>query len=155
MTADGLRAAVGGSLGQFFWLMILFCGFLVLVPSGTSTADGVLRRWVDVCWTAVPQVRRLEEHKIRNVYFGALCLYTAFGLISLTLWKNPVQLLAWAGSIYNAALGFSCFHVLVVNLTLLPPQIRPGWFIRISLVLGGLFFLALWVISMLKLLGRI
>jgi hypothetical protein len=137
-----------------FWLMTLFCGFLVLAPSVATTADGVLRRWVDVCWTALPSLRKLEEHKIRNVYFVALCCYATFGLVSLTLW-NPVQLLKWAGNIYNAALGFSCFHVLVVNLTLLPKPLRPGWCIRIGLIASGLFFMALSAITTLKLLGRI
>jgi hypothetical protein len=154
MTADGLRAAAGPQWGQMFWLMTLFCGFLVLAPSVATTADGVLRRWVDVCWTALPSLRKLEEHKIRNVYFVALCCYATFGLVSLTLW-NPVQLLKWAGNIYNAALGFSCFHVLVVNLTLLPKPLRPGWCIRIGLIASGLFFMALSAITTLKLLGRI
>jgi hypothetical protein len=154
MTADGLRAAVGGPLGQFCWLMILFCGFLVLAPSAATTADGVLRRWVDVCWTAIPRLRKWNPHRIRNLYFAALCAYATFGVISLTLW-NPVQLLKWAGNIYNAALGFSCFHVLAVNVILLPREIRPSWFIRIGLVLGGVFFCALSAISTLKLLGRI
>ena len=154
MTADGLRDAAGPEWGQTFWVMILFCGFLVLAPNITTTADGVLRRWVDVCWTAVPRVRSWNPHRIRYLYFGALCGYAAFGLVSLTLW-NPVQLLKWAGNIYNAALGFSCFHVLAVNLILLPRELRPNWIMRIGLVLGGLFFTALSVISTLKLLGRI
>ena len=154
MTADGLRAAAGPTWGQFFWLMTLFCGFLVLAPSAATTADGVLRRWVDVCWTAIPRIRKLDEHKIRFLYFAALCTYACFGVLSLTLW-NPKQLLNWAGNIYNAALGFSCFHVLAVNVFLLPKPIRPNWFIRISLVMGGMFFTALSVIATLKLLGRI
>jgi hypothetical protein len=154
MTANGLRDAVGPQWGQLFWLMTLFCGFLVLAPSVATTADGVLRRWVDVCWTALPSLRKLEEHKIRNVYFVALCCYAGFGLVSLTLW-NPKQLLDWAGNIYNAALGFSCFHVLVVNLTLLPKPLRPGWFIRIGLVISGLFFMALSAVTTMKLLGRV
>jgi hypothetical protein len=45
--------------------------------------------------------------------------------------------------------------VLAVNLVLLPKPIRPNWFIRIGLVLGGMFFGALSIISTLKLLGRI
>jgi Mn2+/Fe2+ NRAMP family transporter len=154
MTADALREAVGPALGPICWFMTLFCGFLVLAPSGATTADGVLRRWVDVCWTAIPRVRKLDEHKIRNLYFAALCFYATFGMISLSL-GNPVELLAWASNIYNAALGFSCFHVLAVNVILLPKPIRPNWFIRIGLVFGGLFFTALSVISFLKLLGRI
>jgi Mn2+/Fe2+ NRAMP family transporter len=154
MTADGLRHAAGATFGPICWWMTLFCGFLVLAPSAATTADGVLRRWVDVCWTALPALRRWEEHKIRYVYFAALCCYATFGVITLSLW-NPVQLLKWAGNIYNAALGFSCFHVLAVNMFLLPKSIRPNWFSRIGLVIGGLFFGVLSVISTLKLLGRI
>jgi hypothetical protein len=155
MTADGLRNAVGGgTLGQLFWLMTLFCGFLVLGPSAVTTADGVLRRWVDVCWTGAPAVRRLKEDRIRLVYFAALCAYGTFGIFAL-LFLNPVKLLKWAGNFYNFALGFSCFHVLAVNLILLPREIRPNWFIRLGLVFGGIFFLALATISTLKSMGRI
>ena len=152
MTADGLRGAVGPEWGQFFWIAILFCGFLVLAPNVATTADGVLRRWVDVCWTALPSLRRWDPHRIRGLYFGALCAYAAFGLTSLTFW-HPVQLLSWAAVIYNAAMGFSCWHVLAVNLILLPRELRPNWFIRLGLVLGGLFFMALFVLSASKLVG--
>ena len=152
MTADGLRQAVGPTYGQLFWLLTLFCGVLVLLPSAATTADGVIRRWVDVCWTALPALRRWEPHRIRTLYFSALCGYGAFGVVSLSLW-NPVDLLKWATNIYNAALGFSCFHVLAVNTILLPREIRPGWPIRIGLVLGGVFFTALSVIATMNLLG--
>jgi hypothetical protein len=154
MTADGLREAVGPQFGQFFWLMTLFCGFLVLAPSAASTFDGALRRWVDLCWTAVPFVRRWDTRQIRWLYFGAVCAYATFGITSLTLW-NPRQLLEWATCIYNYALGFSCLHVLAVNTILLPREVRPNWFIRCGLVMGGLFFTALAVISTLQMLGYI
>jgi hypothetical protein len=154
MTADGLRDAVGPEWGQAFWLMTLFCGFLVLAPNVTQTADGVLRRWVEVCWTALPSLRAWDPRRIRVLYFAALCCYAGFGLVSLTLW-NPVQLLKWAGNIYNAALGFSCWHVLAVNCVLLPRELRPNWFLRIGLVLGGIYFTALSAVATLKLLGRI
>jgi hypothetical protein len=146
MTADGLAKAVGPEWGSWFWHMSLFCGFLVLAPSAMNTVDGVVRRWVDVCWTAVPAIRRWETHSIRYLYFGALCAYAAFGLTSMTLWA-PGDLIKWAGIIYNYALGFSCFHVLAVNLTLLPRELRPGWLTRVALVIGGLFFIALAIIS--------
>jgi hypothetical protein len=86
------------------------------------------------------------------LYFGALCGYAAFGLVSLTLW-DQLKLLKVATTIYNAGLGFSCFHVLAVNLVLLPREIRPGWFMRIALALGGLFFTALSAIAVMKMLG--
>lgn len=154
MTADGLRNAIGPQFGQVFWMLTLFCGFLVLAPSAAATFEGALRRWVDLCWTAIPFVRRWDPHQIRWLYFGAICAYAVLGLTSLTLW-NPQQLLSWATCIYNAALGFSCLHVLAVNLILLPREIRPNWFIRIGLVLGAVFFAALSVISALRLLGYV
>jgi hypothetical protein len=154
MTADGLRAAVGPTYGQYFWWMTLFCGFIVLAPAAATTIDGALRRWVDLCWTAVPWVRQWDQYRIRWLYFSAVCLYAAFGLTALTLW-NPIDLLRWAANIYNAALGFSCFHVLAVNTILLPHELRPGWFIRISLALSGLFFTALSGITTMKLVGLV
>jgi hypothetical protein len=154
MTADALRDAVGTQFGAFLWFMTLFCGFLVLAPAAVTTFDGALRRWVDLCWTAVPFVRRWESHRIRWLYFGALCGYTVFGLIALTLW-NPKELLQWATNIYNAALGFSCFQVLAVNTLLLPRELRPNWFMRVGLLAGGVFFSTLFVITTLHLLGRI
>jgi hypothetical protein len=154
LTANGLRDAVGPQWGQFYWFMVLFCGFLVLAPNIATTADGVVRRWVDLCWVAVPGLRRWDPRRIRTLYFAALCGYAAFGLVSLTLW-NPVQLLKWAGAIYNAALGFSCWHVLAVNMILMPRELRPNWFNRIGLILGGLFFTALFAVSAFKLINWI
>jgi hypothetical protein len=154
MTADGLRAAAGPQYGPFFWLATLFCGFLVLAPAAVTTVDGALRRWVDLCWTAIPWMHRLDPHRIRWLYFGAVCAYATFGLTALTLW-NPLDLLKWAANIYNAALGFSCFHVLAVNTILLPRELRPGWFIRVGLVIGGLFFTGLSAIATMKLLGYV
>jgi hypothetical protein len=154
MTADALKNAVGPHLGTYFWFMTLFCGFLVLAPAAVTTFDGALRRWVDLCWTAVPFVRRWESHRIRWLYFGAVCGYTVFGLIALTLW-NPKELLQWATNIYNAALGFSCFQVLAVNTILLPRELRPNWFMRVGLLIGGVFFTTLFIITTLHLLGRI
>jgi hypothetical protein len=154
MTADGVRDAVGPARGQLYWLLVLFCGFLVLAPNVTTTADGVIRRWVDVCWTAIPRLRTWDPRRIRGLYFGALCCYAAFGLVSLTFW-DPVKLLKWAGNFYNAALGFSCWHVLAVNCILLPRELRPNWGLRAGLVIGGLFFTALSIVSTMKMLGKI
>jgi hypothetical protein len=154
MTADALRATVGPTYGQLFWLLVLFCGFMVLAPAAVTTVDGALRRWVDLIWTAIPIVRGWDLHRMRWLYFGALCAYAAFGLTSLTLW-DPQTLLEWAGSIYNAALAFSCFHVLAVNSILLPKEIRPNWFIRAGLVAGGLFFTALTAVTVIATLKKL
>jgi len=152
MTADGLREAAGPQWGPLFWLATLLCGFLVLAPAAVTTVDGAIRRWIDLFWTAIPFVRRWNPHRIRWLYFGALCAYAIFGLVSLTL-LDPQRLLEWATNIYNYALGFSCFHVLAVNLILLPRELRPNWFIRGGLVFGGVYFTALAVVSTMVLLN--
>ena len=79
-------------------------------------------------------------------------LAMVIGLTALSL-GNPKQLLVWATTIYNTALGVSCIHVLAVNVLLLPRELRPNWFIRIGLVFGGVFFTGLAAISMLNAMG--
>jgi hypothetical protein len=69
-------------------------------------------------------------------------------LVLLTL-VDAQALLKWSTTIYNFAIGFSCFHVLIVNTTLLPMPLRPNWLIRIGLVLGGMFFMSISLLSLL------
>ncbi|GIW80030.1 MAG: hypothetical protein KatS3mg105_1837 [Gemmatales bacterium] len=156
MTADGVRDAVskvsGAYMGDFFWFMTLFCGFLVLGPSMAVTADGVIRRWVDVFWTASARLRDVDPGEIRKFYFGVLCAYAVFGFIALGFIKKGLLVLI-STNIYNYALGFSCWHTLVVNMVLLPREIRPGWFVRITLFLAGAFFIATAVLKNLSELG--
>lgn len=152
MTADGVAKAVGGFWGPSFWYLTLFCGFLVLGTSMASTADGVLRRWVDVFWTASARLREWDPRHIGRLYFGVLCVYAALGLLMLTVLKGD-RLLVWSTMIYNYALGFSCWHTLAVNLTLLPRELRPNWLARTGLVLAGFYFTAIAVLSTLNQFG--
>lgn len=150
MTAGALQDAVGGgALGSAFWFMTLFCGFLVLAPSMAVSADGVIRRWVDAFWTASPRLRELDPKAIKLVYFKVLVVYAAFGCVMLSLGK-PESLLLVATTIYNFALGLSCWHVLWVNLAMLPKELRPGWPIRAMLFLAGAFFLFVATVSTLQ-----
>jgi hypothetical protein len=140
---------VGGRTGwpRAFWYLTLFCGFLVLATSMASTADGVLRRWVDVFWTALPWLRTWDTKHIGRLYFTVLCVYLVFGLIMLTLVPGDKLLVAATGILYNYALGFSCLHSLAVNHVLLPKPLRPGWIASSMLVLGSVFFLTIAVMS--------
>ena len=143
MTAGAVQDRVGGNLGGIFWFMTLFCGFLVLAPSMATTADGSIRRWVDVFWTSSATLRRMPPKNIRYVYFAVLVIYGLFGMVMLSL-EQPTSLLTIATTIFNFALGFSCWHTLAVNCILLPKPLRPNWFIRISLFSSGAFF---WIIA--------
>ncbi len=154
MTAGGVYKHVtevsGSAIGGTFWYLTLICGFLVLAPTMASTADGVIRRWVDVFWTSSPTLRKMRTDKIKYVYFCVLCGYLAFGLLMLCLPFKPTQLLTVGTNFMNYALGFSCWHTLVLNTVLLPKELRPNWFIRITMACAGLFFVVLATLSLCK-----
>ena len=149
MTAGALRDAVGEGLGEVFWFCTLLCGFLVLAPSMAVSADGIIRRWVDAFWTASAKLRTLDPKAIKQVYFGVVVVYVAFGLTMLSLGK-PETLLLIATTIYNFALGLSCWHVLWVTIALLPAQLRPSWPVRIGMFSAGAFFLFIATVSTLQ-----
>jgi hypothetical protein len=150
---SGLAQVLSGQAwGNLFWSLTLLCGFLVLATTLISTTDGIIRRWVDVFWTASRRLRETDPEFIRHVYFGVLVAYVAFGIVMLWL-NKPAELIKWATLGFNFALGFSCFHTLVINTLLLPRELRPGWFMRTMLVLGGIFFLLLFVVTLLNQLG--
>jgi len=151
MTAEAVRdraveEGAGPMLGYAFWFMTLFCGFLVLGPSMATAADGFLRRWVDTFWTASKFLRSLDTAYIRYVYFLVLTVFMTLGLALLSL-EKPLTLVLIATTIYNYALGFSCWHTLAVNLVILPRELRPGWFIRIAMTLSGFFYTAVAVVA--------
>lgn len=139
----------GETAGNIFWALTLFCGFLVLAPSMAATIDGILRRWIDVFWTASKQLRELDTNFIKHVYFRVLLVYGVIGFA--TLWAGkPTTLLTIATLIYNFALGFSCFHTIGVNTVLLPRELRPNWLVRIGLGCAGVFFTLLGTIAAVK-----
>ena len=146
MTAGGVRDAVGGSLGDVCFYLTIFCGFLVLGTSVVATADGVLRRWVDVFWTASRTLRQVDPRNISKVYFGVLCVYAAAGIV-LLLSARPTTLLVISTNIYNYALGISCWHTIAVNSVLLPNELKPSVGRRALLAAAGTFFLMIAVLS--------
>ncbi len=151
---EPLRGLISGpQWGRFFWGATLFCGFLVLITSQTTTMDGFCRRWVDVTWTAVPALRKLETDKVKYVYFATLMILAALGLIIIWATEKPGFVFKMATTGYNFALAFSAWHTIVVNSVLLPKELRPGWWQRLGLFLGGCFFLSLGIMSALKLAG--
>jgi hypothetical protein len=121
----------------------------VLSTTLVSTIDGIIRRWVDVFWISSRRLREVDPRNIRYVYFGVLICYSLFGIVMLWFF-NPGELIKWATLGYNFAIGFSCWHTLVLNRVLLPKPLRPGLVPTISLITGGIFFWILGVVTMLE-----
>jgi hypothetical protein len=150
--AEPRRSIISGpGLGKFFWGATLFCGFLVMITSHTTTTDGFTRRWVDVTWTAVPALRKLKTDKVRYVYFTVLCCLAVCGLTILWLTEKPGLVFKLSTTGYNFAFAFSAWHTIFVNTILLPKELRPGLAQRIGLVLAGCFFATLGVLASVQL----
>ena len=147
---QGVHASKRPWPNYLVWFTTLFCGVLVLGTSMIATADGVLRRWIDVFWTGLPALRELETKHISKVYFSVLVVYVSAGLAMLICIKDPANLLVWSTIVYNYALGFSCLHVIYINRSLLPRELQPPTSRVIGLGFGGLFFTVIAVISMLQ-----
>lgn len=130
---------MGPAMGVLFWNLTLFCGFLVLATASLTTAEGALRRWVDIFWTASPRLRTWDPSKIGRLFFGSVVVYALFGLVLLNIAK-PDRLIVWTTTFYNFALGLSCFHVIFVNRLLLPKEIKPSFWRCTGLVLAGSFY---------------
>jgi hypothetical protein len=152
----GLTSWISGNRwGAFFWGLTLFCGFLVLMTSQTSTMDGFVRRWVDVFWTASERLRQMDASRIRDVYFTVLCVYASFGLALLWIFDSPLGIFKLSTTFYNVAFGFSSCHTVAVNSFLLPRELRPAWWIRGLMLLGACYFFLLATLTALQHFGML
>src|SRR5262249_5254348 len=125
-------------LGNLIWSLTLFVGFLVLYPGQIMAGDVVARRWTDIIWTSNPLARRMEGHQVKYVYYSILLLYCLWGLVALWLFK-PLVIAKIGAVLMNLALGSTALHALYVNKTLLPPELRPNWFMQLGVVFCGLY----------------
>ncbi|HTN75961.1 MAG TPA: Nramp family divalent metal transporter, partial [Pirellulaceae bacterium] len=134
--------------GAIFWFLTLLCGFIVLAPNQISTTDGLVRRWTEVIWTGNQRMQHLPGSAVRYLYFGLLIAYGLWGILVL-LWigDSGMVIVKIGAVIMNFALGFSALHTLVVNLTLLPKPVRPGWPSCLGLIGCGVFFIAIAAVS--------
>ncbi|MFN9718462.1 MAG: Nramp family divalent metal transporter [Planctomycetota bacterium] len=159
MTADGVRNAIAEStsagIGNVFWYLTLLCGLLILSTSMVTTADGFLRRWVDMFWTSSKRLHAWDPGRIRHLYFGVLVAYVISGVIMLIYVPGDTLLVTATGMMYNYALGVSCVHTLVINTILLPKELQPRLWQKIGLVLGAVFFISIGVMTTVDEVGKL
>lgn len=149
VAAASAQALVDHTKIPAFWFLTLFCGLLVLWPSHITAADGILRRWTDVIWTGSRRLRHLKGNDVKYVYYGLMVAYALWGLMVLT-WLSGQQLVIVkaSGVFMNFILGFSAIHTLAVNTILLPAPLRPNYFMRAALLVCGVFFIGIAVVSL-------
>jgi hypothetical protein len=149
MTAQGTCIRFPG-IAHPLWFFTLFVGFLTLAPCAVYSGDLLARHWTDILWVTSPVVKKLARHQVRPIYYSLLGVYAAWGTITLAL-LPPLQIAKLGAVLGNVALGFSAFHTLYVNRTLLPRELRPNLLMQFGLIGCGVFFFA---ITVMALLGR-
>jgi hypothetical protein len=75
-------------------------------------------------------------------------MYAAFGLVALRVTPNPLVMAIASGVMLNFALAFATAHALYVIMRLLPPELRPGWPMRIGLVSCSVFYVCISTIAL-------
>ncbi len=149
VSGDRVTAEIANGVASRFpeyrsllWPLTLICSFMILAPGAIFSGEAIARRWTDIIWTTSARAQKLEGNQVKYIYYSILSLYAAWGLVALALF-DPLQLAKIGAVLGNVALGFTSFHTLIVNRTLLPKPLRPGWFMQAGLIASGIFSLGI------------
>jgi hypothetical protein len=141
MTAQGMALQFPG-FARPIWSLVLFVSFLALAPCAVYSGDLLARHWTDILWVTSPRVKRLAGGQVRSIYYSLLGVYAVWGTVTLTF-LSPLQIAKVGAVLGNVALGFSAFHTLYVNRTLLPRELQPNPFMQLGLLGCGAYFFAI------------
>jgi hypothetical protein len=149
--AAALAEAVGAQEGAFFAGVIAFLGVWILFKTQLDILEGMVRAITDILWTGSKRLRTWRGGDVRVVYYAVLTVVVLWGVIALRL-TQPITLIQLGANVAGIILMISSLHLLYINTTLLPKELRPSWPRRLALVALALFygsFVALWLGSML------
>jgi hypothetical protein len=141
MVAEGMSDRFP-EFARAVWSLTLFISFLTLAPCAVHSADLLARHWTDILWATSPAVKNLGGNHVKFLYYALLGVYAVWGSITLAI-MSPLQIAKVGAVLCNVALGFSAFHTLYVNRTLLPHELRPNTLMQLGLLGCGLFFFAI------------
>jgi hypothetical protein len=141
--AQALSARSGPSLTVVVALMSAWILFKVQIDILESNVRAV----TDILWGASRTVRAMTD--VRRVYYSVLALSVLWGAVALTL-TQPIVLLQLAANIAGVVFVIASLHVLRINTTLLPAELRPPMWRRVALVAMSCFygvFVWLWLLG--------
>ncbi|MGH6787193.1 MAG: Nramp family divalent metal transporter [Novosphingobium sp.] len=140
-----LAAAFGAGTGLA--IAVAFLGAWLLFKAQLDILEGTVRALTDILWSGSRRVRTLSRGDVRFVYYAVLAVFVVWGLIAMGL-AAPIFLLQVSANIAGVVMVIAGIHILIVNTTLLPPELRPPLWRRIALVALSLFygfFVTLWL----------
>lgn len=139
----GISAALaynlGSRAGPLLAGVVAFLGVWLLFKSQLDILEGMVRAITDILWTGSSRLRTWRGGDVRAVYYSVLGLSVIWGLIALRL-AQPIVLLQIGANVASVVFIVASLHLLRVNTTLLPIEIRPPMWRRAALVLMAVFY---------------
>ena len=149
ITADGIRHFFSSSplIGQIFWILTILVGLTVMLPSQMAVVDSMGRRWTDIIWSGSRRVQAENSpYQVKYIYFAIILGFVFWSLFCIYLFSvygSPRLMTVIIANLNNLALGLTSFHLLWINRTLLPPELRPRWYSQLGVIGCGIFNLGL------------
>jgi len=146
VTADGIyHSGFDPVLGKVLWIVALFTGLMVMLPSQMSVVDDFSRRWTDAIWTGNRRVREtMQPHQAKYIYYSILGGYVSWSFFCAFMFSNAPKLMTdFIANFNNLAIGFTAFQLLWINNRLLPQAVRPSWYHSAGVAGCGVFYLGL------------
>jgi len=150
--AAALANAMASQAGPLFGGMIAMMGVWILFKTQLDLLEGMVRAITDILWSGSHRLRAWRGGDVRVVYYSVLGVVVTWGIIALRL-SPPIILLQLSANMAGIVFIIASLHLLYLNTTLLPVELRPPLWRRVALVAMALFyglFAALWVWSMLR-----
>jgi len=137
--AAALASAVGEHAGPLLGGAIAFLGAWLLLKTQLDSLEAMTRAVTDMLWTGSRRVRKWRGGDVRAVYYTVLASVAIWGMIALRL-AQPIVLLQLGANVAGAVFVIASLHLLYINTTLLPPELRPSMWRRAGLVAMALFY---------------
>ncbi len=145
--AAALADAMSSRAGALFGGVVALMAVWVLFKTQLDIVDGTTRAITDILWTGSARIREWRGGDVRIVYYSVLAAIAVWGVIALRL-AQPIVLLQLGANMAGIVFVVSSLHVLYINTTMLPEEIRPPLWRRAALVVMSIFygaFVVMWL----------
>jgi hypothetical protein len=159
ITADGIRHApqFTANVAKVLWVITLFVGIMVMLPSQMSIVDDFSRRWTDILWSGNRRIREnMRDHQVKYIYYTILFSYVVWTFVFAWAFSygTPKLMVVVIANLNNLAIGVTSFQLLWVNRTLLPPPLRPRWYQQLGVATCGVFYCGLFVLVLVVIIDK-
>jgi hypothetical protein len=137
--AAALASAIGAKSGALLAGVIAVLGAWLLLKTQLDQLEAMTRAVTDILWGGSGAVRAWRGGDVRAVYYTVLAVLTVWGMLALRL-AQPIVLLQLGANVAGAVFIIAPLHLLYINTTLLPAEIRPPLWRRAALIMMTLFY---------------